>query len=289
MSSSLSTIECSVKCLVEILHDHLRRVVVGDVVVPTLADRDAIEQVLAIVQRLAQLQHPVFVAGELDAKRFPHHTRTAVAADEIGRSDFRGFAGEVLHRRRHAVGVLAERDEFMAVAHGDARQRLRHRFQERLERVLRDQLVWLERQRAIVGRRDLRLERRHRRILLVQQRRLDDVPQHDENVHRYVGRKPHRADAIRQPHAPVDLHRARIGALHLRQEQRRFLLLDQNAADAAHAEVDREGQTRRAGAGDENLGFHAFLKSHNMGFVKLTFFGQFQRCAPSRPAARSLW
>ncbi len=169
-----------------VLHDHLRRVVVGDVIVPSLADRDAVEQLLAVMQRLAQLQHPVFVAGKLDAELLAHHAGAAVAADEIGRGDLRGLAGEVLHRRRDAVRILAERQQFMAEAHRNARQRLRHRFQERLERVLRDQLIGLERQRAVVGRRDLRLERRHRRIFLMQERRVDHVREHDEHVHRDV-------------------------------------------------------------------------------------------------------
>ena len=67
-----------------ILHDQLGRVIVGDVIVPTLADRDAIEQALAVMQRLPQLQHTVFVAGELDAELLAHHAGAAVAADQIG-------------------------------------------------------------------------------------------------------------------------------------------------------------------------------------------------------------
>ena len=39
-----------------VLHDQEGRVVVGDVVVAALADRDALEQVVAVIQRLAQLQ-----------------------------------------------------------------------------------------------------------------------------------------------------------------------------------------------------------------------------------------
>ena len=228
-----------------ILHDHLRRAVVGDVIVPALADRDAVEQLLAIVQRLAKLQHAVFVAGKLDAEPLAHHARPAVAADEIGRGDLRDLAVQILHGRRHAVGILAERQQLMAVAHRDARQRLRHRFQERLERVLRNQLVAFERQRAVVGRRDLGLERLDRRVLLVEQRRVDQVGEHDEHVHRHVGRQSGGADAVGQPHAPIDFHGTRIGALHLRQEQRRFLLLEQHAA-ARRACRDRRRASGRS-------------------------------------------
>ena len=40
-----------------ILHDQERRLAVGDVIVPALADRDALEQIVAAIQRLAELQH----------------------------------------------------------------------------------------------------------------------------------------------------------------------------------------------------------------------------------------
>ncbi len=62
---------------------------------------------------------------------------------------------------------------------------------------------------------------------------------------------------VGQSHAPVDFHGARVGALHLRQEQRRLLLLDQDAAHAAHAEIDRKREARRSGAGNDDLGIHA--------------------------------
>ena len=56
MSSSLSTTACRVKWRVEVLHDQERVVRVGDVVVPALADRNALEQIVAAVQSLPQLQ-----------------------------------------------------------------------------------------------------------------------------------------------------------------------------------------------------------------------------------------
>ena len=67
-------------------------------------------------------------------------------------------------------------------------------------------------------------------------------------------RQPGGADFLGEPHAPVDFHGARVAALHLRQELRRVLLLDQHAAHAAPAEIDGERQPDRAGADDENLG-----------------------------------
>ena len=62
-----------------ILHDQEGRVAVGHVIVPALADRDALVQVFAVVQRLAQLQQ-VGLAGELDAELLAHGAGAAVAA-----------------------------------------------------------------------------------------------------------------------------------------------------------------------------------------------------------------
>ena len=78
-----------------ILHDQLRRVVVGDVIVAALAHRDVVEQAVAGVQRLPQLQHAIFIAGELDAELVAHGARAAVAADEVVSTDLRclAFAG----------------------------------------------------------------------------------------------------------------------------------------------------------------------------------------------------
>ena len=242
-----------------ILHDQLGRVIVGDMIVPTLTDRDAIEEALAVMQRLPQLQHTVFIAGQLYSELLAHHAGAAIAADQIGRADRRSHAGKILYRRGHGTRVLRERQQFVAVAYCYARQRLRHRFQQWLQRVLRDQLIGLERQRAVMRRGDLRLQFGDRRIFLVQQWRVDHVLQHNENIHRHISGQSGSADLIRQPHAPIDFHAARVAALHFRQELRRFLLLDQRAANAAHAEIDRERKPGRSGAGDDDLGIHSLV------------------------------
>ena len=59
---------------------------------------------------------------------------------------------------------------------------------------------------------------------------------------------------FREAQPPKDLHGAGVAALHLGQELRRFLLFDQNTANAAPAEIERQGQADRTGADDENLG-----------------------------------
>ncbi len=67
-----------------VLHDQLRRAIVGDVVVPPLADRDAFVELVAAEQRLAELQQ-VALAFERNAELLAHRAGAAVAADEIVR------------------------------------------------------------------------------------------------------------------------------------------------------------------------------------------------------------
>ena len=107
-----------------VLHDHLRRAVVGDVIVPPLADRDALVELVAAEQRLAELQQVAF-AFERDAELLAHRAGAAVAADEILRPDLGRDAGGAPHRRGDAVAVLRERQEFVAVAHRDRRHAFR--------------------------------------------------------------------------------------------------------------------------------------------------------------------
>ena len=70
-----------------VLHDQLRRLVVGDVIVAalagTIADRQPLEQLFAVVERLAQAQQIAF-AAQLDAELLAHRAGAAIAADEIG-------------------------------------------------------------------------------------------------------------------------------------------------------------------------------------------------------------
>ncbi len=111
-----------------------------------------------------------------------------------------------------------------------------------------------------MGRSDLLLGLRDRRIGKMQERRLDQR-QHDEHVHRDVTRQPGGADLFGEPHPPKNLHAARIHALHLGQELRCLLLFDQRAANAAQAEVDREREPDRAGTDDKDLGIHSLFYS----------------------------
>jgi hypothetical protein len=86
----------------------------------------------------------------------------------------------------------------------------------------------------------------------MQERRLDERGD-DEYVHRALCRQAGRADALGKAHAAEHFHGPGIAALHLGQELRRLLLLDQRAGDAAHTEIDRKHQPDRTGADNEDL------------------------------------
>src|SRR5437879_4743005 len=135
---------------------------------------------------------------------------------------------------------------------------LRNRFQQRLQRVLRDQLIGLERQAAISARCDLLLRLCDGWIWEMEERRLDEG-EHDEYVHRAMRRERGGAHPLRNAHAAVYLHGARIAAFHFWKELRRLLLLDDHGAYAAQAEIDGKRQAGRASPDNEHLGVHDAL------------------------------
>src|SRR5207249_11808546 len=64
-----------------------------------LADGDALEQLVAAIQRLTQLEY-VVLAAQLDAELLAHRAPAAVAAHHIRRADRADRAVRVLHARR---------------------------------------------------------------------------------------------------------------------------------------------------------------------------------------------
>ena len=144
--------------------------VVGDVVVAALADRDPLEQVVAAKQRLAQREQRL--AAQLDAETGAHRAVAAVAADEVVAAQ-----QALLAVRRSGCGRSRPRRPGRSRASScpkrtrDARRALGDAAQQRLEGVLRDQLVGLQRQRAVVGLADAGLELVDRRIAVVHERR----------------------------------------------------------------------------------------------------------------------
>src|SRR6202162_2395385 len=97
-----------------VLHDHLRGLVVGHMIVAALAravaDRNPVEQLVAAKQRLAQREAVAF-APQLDAERMAHWARAAVATDQIGGADLLGFAAAILDRGGDATLILLQRQK----------------------------------------------------------------------------------------------------------------------------------------------------------------------------------
>ncbi len=117
-----------------ILHDEEGVAGIRHVIVPALADRDALIEPVAAVERLAQLEQ-IALAGEPDAELLAHRARAAVAAGKIARGDL-GHAAGAAELCRDGIRMLGELEKFRAVAHRHRRQRLRDRLQQRLQRVL---------------------------------------------------------------------------------------------------------------------------------------------------------
>ncbi len=218
-----------------VLHDEEAPALVGDVVVPAVpgpclsilaCDGDAVEQLVAAVQRLAQLAQ--VLALHRDAELLADHAVSAIAAHEVLRPYF--TAGNFC-RNPQRLGLL---------------------LQQRLERVLRDELIGLEGHRAVHAGVDRPLRLGDRRILMTHQRRLVERSD-DVDVHRHIGAQARGAHLVRETHTAVDLHGARVAALHLRQELRRVLALDERAAHASLSEIDGEREADRTGADDEHF------------------------------------
>jgi len=241
--------------LARILDDQHGPVVIDAEVVPSARRDHAVEQVVAAKQRLPQGHEAL--TFELEAELAAHRARAAVAAHQIVRGDAETLAGRGLDLAANMIAGLRERDEFRPIPDADVGNAFRRGFEQRLQRVLGDDLIGLERQGAVVGDGDARLGLRHRRERQLHQRRF----RHREDevvVHRPIRGIAGIADGLRQPQATEHLHGPRIAALHLGVAERRFVLLDQDAADAAAAEIDRQGEADRAGADNQDLGMHRY-------------------------------
>src|SRR6202021_4200042 len=87
------------------------------------------------------------------------------------------------------------------------------------------------------------------------------------------------AHGIGETEATENLHGPRIAALHFWVAERRIVLLDHDAADAALAEVDAEREADWAGPDDENFRVHT---SHTVPAFLVALgrqCGSIDRCA----------
>src|SRR5256885_4029389 len=195
-----------------ILHDEKAVVAVGNVIVAPpagpLADGEALEQVVAAIQRLAQLQYVVLPA-QLDAELLAYGAPAAVAAHHIRRADRAARAVRVLDAHGDDGIVLGKRLEPATVAYLYRGQPLGDRLQQRLQRVLRNELVRFQRHAPVAACADLGARALHRRVGQMQERWLGQR-QDDEHVHRDVRAQAGRADLVGDSYAPGDIHGARI-------------------------------------------------------------------------------
>jgi len=93
----------------------------------------------------------VELAAQLDAELFSHRARTTVATHQVRCADRAGRAIGVFHASAHPGGVLRKRFELTSVAQAHRGQLLGDGLQQRLQRVLRDELVRFQRQAAVVA------------------------------------------------------------------------------------------------------------------------------------------
>src|SRR5258708_76842 len=224
---------------------------VGHVIVATLPDRDTFVEFLrpeADLPRRANIAPPL----ELDAEIFAHRAFPAIAPHKIARANRLLSTIKIFDRCVDAAPVLGEVRQFTAKTHGDVWGRFRYLLQQGLKIILRDKLVWLQRFGSIRAGGDLPPMFRDTWIMQTRHRRIAQ-PSYNEHVHRSIRRISQRADAIRDTDPPIELHRPRVGAIHLGILLRGRIFLDQKSPRTTAAKVDGQGQSNRAGANYNNI------------------------------------
>ena len=128
------------------------------------------------------------------------------------------------------------------------------RQQQRLQGVLRDQLIRLQWQTAISAICNRGSGLIHGWVFQMHQRRFGQRCA-NENIHRHIGRICCGPNSICHTKPTIYFHGAWIGALHLGQIERLLVPLNQGYLDATLRKIERAGQTSGASTCDENLGF----------------------------------
>jgi hypothetical protein len=125
--------------------------------------------------------------------------------------------------------------------------------EQRLKRVLGDELVRLRRQGTVVALRHHLLHLGHRRVSVVDEWRVAQIAIADEDVHRHVVVEPSRPNPIGEAEPAVVLHRPRVAPLHLRQLARSRSFVDHAAVHAQLVELEGKGQPHRTTTDDEDV------------------------------------
>src|SRR6267143_3191565 len=123
----------------------------SDVVVAALPHRNAVVEFRAVEKRLAELSNVAF-ALQLNAQLLSNGAGASVASNQVHCSNGLVWAIARSHVRCYGIAILRERRQFAAEAHFHIRERLYNRSEQRFERVLRDQLIRLERPSIVVSR-----------------------------------------------------------------------------------------------------------------------------------------
>ena len=187
------------------------------------------------------------VADHGCADSVAHRAVRAIRADEGGGADLaRRAGGKLGHRGDDAVRGGLERAKLGVEADRDTGERGGMRAEHLLQHVLRDPLGFL-------GIEVVPLAATVERVLEARQQR----PVHARREHHggRIVRRDRRGAPQRVGNAPAAqmLARAHIGGLGARTVTDAIVALDDEAATAAPAELDRRGETDRAGAGDEDV------------------------------------
>ena len=187
------------------------------------------------------------VAVHADAGLAAHRAAGAVASHEIARADAELPVGpQVVDLRGHAVGVLHEAGEPVAVVERDGAERPGEAAQHRIEHVLRAALA------------PLRALRRRAGVVHAGQFIAPDLPAFGEAagdvdiVLRIVARIGTGLDVGDDAPATAEFHGADADQVLARLVDRAVGLLDHRARHAAPAEIAGERQPDRAGADDQH-------------------------------------
>ena len=218
-------------------------------------------------------------AAARDAGRLAHHRMAAVAADQIVRLQRFGFAAFVGHGGRNAVLRLRHRGRGDAKPHVDIRQGCQFPPQHRLHAVLRQALLLLKEEIAhhfAAGRR-----------LPVFAR---EIAVGGDFADRIAARHQTRG-AQRLVEAPeIEMFERALGQpLPLRDVGETGAAFDDDAGDAAQAEVERERRPDRAAADDDDLcAYSSRVFSRSMPALHSIPGRKYRRRLSERPATMNM-
>ena len=186
------------------LRHHGRKIRVGELIMPAFAGDDALIQLVGPEDDLHQLAHAALPL-QLHAQLLANARTAAVAPDHVAAAQ----SFRPVPRDGHPIVVLHEIRQLEPIAYRDVRRRLGDFLQQRLQLVLRHELIRLQQPIAVRRRRDLFPSFRDRRIFQRCNRRFAQLPC-QEHIHRIIRRVSQCAHTVRYADATVEFHGARV-------------------------------------------------------------------------------